>query len=334
MGKRELLARALRHSGLDRLLSLTVRRWKGLLVFNYHRVGSPENSRFDHALWSASQEAFEQQVRFLKRNFQIARIADLDELVRRPHRQAVMITFDDGYRDNYELAFPVLRQLSVPATFFITSGFLDERRLAWWDEIAWMVHSSQRTELPAFEWHSTASPVHDSAAREQSIQRLLRSFKSIPTGAHEPFLQRLGELTGSGRCPAALASENWMTWEMVRELDRGGQDIGGHTVTHPVLARTDVTAQWDEIVQSKARIEAELGHDITAFSYPVGQPDSFTAETQRLLRESGYRWAFSFSGGFCSTADADEFNLPRVAVSPHLSPALFQATARLPWLFA
>lgn len=334
MGKRELLARALRHSGLDRLLSLTVSRWKGLLVFNYHRVGCPGNSCFDHALWSATQEQFEQQVRFLKRNFQIARIADLDDLIRRPHRPAVMITFDDGYRDNYELALPVLRQQAVPATFFITSGFLDERRLAWWDEIAWMVHSSQRTDLPPFEWHSTTSPLHDSAAREQSIQRLLRSFKSIPNCENEPFLQRLAELTGSGRCPASLASENWMTWEMVRELDRAGQDIGGHTVSHPVLARTDVTAQREEIVRSKARIETELGHEITAFSYPVGQPDSFTGETKRLLREAGYRWAFSFSGGFCSTAAADEFNLPRVAVSPHLSRALFQATARLPWLFA
>jgi peptidoglycan/xylan/chitin deacetylase (PgdA/CDA1 family) len=162
----------------------------------------------------------------------------------------------------------------------------------------------------------------------------LRQFKSLRTGETEPFLERLGEVTGSGRCPAEVAEGIWMTWEMVREMDRTGMDIGGHTVTHPVLANAPAEVQRYEILESKRRIEAELGHSITAFSYPVGQRDSFTPRTQEFLREAGYQWAFSFFGGFAPKPQFDCYNLPRVAVSPHVSPALFRSTARHPWLFA
>ena len=119
--------------------------WNGLLVLNYHRIGSPNGSLFDHDLWSATQDDFDEQVRLLAANFDVIGLDDLrpalDDLcagARRSwqSRRFVMITFDDGYRDNFELAFPVLESHGVPGVFFITSGFLDSGRLAWWDEIA------------------------------------------------------------------------------------------------------------------------------------------------------------------------------------------------------
>lgn len=334
MGKRELLASGLDRTGLGELI-FRIARWRGLLVFNYHRIGDPAHSLVDHALWSASQEEFDRQVAFLKHHCDVVGVSDLDGALNRRKARAVLITFDDGYRDNFDLAYPVLRAHGTPAVFFIASGFLDHRVLAWWDEIAWMVHSSSRELLRwngaigREEWHLSGPE-----ERERVIQRLLRQYKSLNTDETQPFLERLAAETGSGRCPADVADGIWMTWDMVREMDQNGMDIGGHTVNHPVLANAPTEVQRREIRESKRRIETELGHPITAFSYPVGQRDSFTPQTKELLREAGYQWAFSFFGGFAPAPRFDCYDLPRVAVSPLISPVLFRSTARHPWLFA
>jgi len=333
MGKREFLATTLERTGLGAVLSRTVCRWNGLLVFNYHRVGDGSNSLFDRGIYSATQEEFDRQVRFLNTHFDVVNVADLDHLM--DHRgRAVMITFDDGYRDNYEFAFPVLRQHNVPATFFLTSGFLDSAPIAWWDEIAWMIHSAKKKWLFAIPPLSELLPLSSPQDREDAIVRILQTYKTLPADQTETFLNDLALRTGAGRAPRDLAQELWMSWDMAREMDHSGMDIGGHTVSHPVLSQSTVTAQRDEIFESKARIEEMLGHPITAFSYPVGQQDSFTDGTQDLLREAGYRWAFSFSGGFAMPGKVNQLNVPRVAVAPHISHELFQSTARLPWLFA
>lgn len=333
MSKREFFARTLEKTGLGTLLSSTVCRWNGLLVFNYHRIGDPAHSPFDRALYSAGVEEFEQQVRFLRKNSDVVGIGDLDQVFHKPHR-AVLITFDDGYRDNYDLAFPVLKQENVPATFFVTSGFIDDRPISWWDEIAWMVRNCLHTELPDPTVEGEFLPLATPEDQETAIQKILRYYKDLPLSQTAPFLDELADTTGSGRCPTSLAQDVWMDWDMIREMDQAGMDIGGHTVTHPVLARASTEQQHQEIFDSKQRIETELGHSISAFSYPVGQPTSFTEVTKAILKDAGYQWAFSFSGGFSRIDHTDAFDLPRVAVSPFLSLNLFQATARFPAVFA
>ncbi len=333
MHKRELLATTLERTGIGAVLSSTVGRWYGLLVFNYHRIGGGSESCLDRGIFSATQDEFDRQVSFLKKQFDVVRISDLNELDR--HRQrAVMITFDDGYRDNYEAALPVLQRHNVSATFFLTSGFLDEGRISWWDEIAWMVHTARQKWLFPTKLIPELLSLSHPVERENTINRLLMAYKTLPTEKTEEFLNDLAARTGAGRAPSEITKDLWMSWEMVREMDKAGMDIGGHTVTHPVLARCTYLQQQEEILASKTRIESMIGHPITAFSYPVGQPDSFTGKTCDLLREAGYQWAFSFSGGYSQLGKADPLNVPRVAVAPHISQELFQSTARLPWLFA
>ena len=119
MNKRELLARTLDALGLSRVLGGVV-RWQGLLVFNYHRIGSPDQS-FDPEVWSATPEQFDAQVRFLSENYPVVGVSDLAAVKNDPAQQRVMITFDDGYRDNFELAFPILQRHGVRATFFLSA---------------------------------------------------------------------------------------------------------------------------------------------------------------------------------------------------------------------
>lgn len=329
--KKELLANVLRYSGAGRMLR-AVGSWRGVLALNYHRIGDPLATPFDRGVISGTAEQFETQLRTLARHCDIIGIKDLERAILDRRGRYALLTFDDGYRDNYAAAFPVLMSLRLPAVFFVTTGFLDDRRVAWWDDIAWMVRRGDAAVLPESRWTGAPIPI-DRPHGERAIHKLLSIYKQLPVGATEPFLQFVADTIGAGRCPAAEVESLWMTWEMVREMRRGGMDIGGHTVTHPVLARLTPEAQWQEIARSKQRIEAELDEPIDAFSYPVGQLDSFTPVTKDLLSRVGYRYGFSFHGGFSTAGQWDPYDIPRYPVSPELSVARLQALCTLPQVY-
>jgi peptidoglycan/xylan/chitin deacetylase (PgdA/CDA1 family) len=335
-GKREILAQALDRSGCNRLLRLAG-TWNGLLVLNYHRIGKPNGSLLDWDLWSADEETFDQQVRYLARNFDLIGLDDLQQVLQRPLESTinrfVMITFDDGYRDNFELAYPILRSHNATAAFFVTTGFIDRPMVPWWDEIAWMVRSSVKHGIDANIW--TIQPLEfDDPDRQAAIKSLLQIYKNLDGRETRRYLDFLAVATGSGRCPSELADELWMTWDMLREMQAGGMCFGTHTVNHPVLSSLSAEGQSMELCESRLRLETELGREITAMSYPIGSRQSFNRETRNSLIRHSYRWAFSYYGGFCRPDNYDALDLPRVAVETDVSIPAFHSVATLPQVFA
>jgi peptidoglycan/xylan/chitin deacetylase (PgdA/CDA1 family) len=301
-------------------------RWRGVVVLNYHRIGESAGQPWERTLWNGTAERLDEQLATLTRDAEVVGPGDLAELRRagRPGRR-VLLTFDDGYRDNHELAFPLLRRHEVRATFFVATGFLDRARAVWWDEIAWMVRHATRDALPE---GLALGPEEDA-----TIGTLVARYKQLQGEQTDRFLEDLAETTGAGRCGADQAAELWMTWDMVRELLDGGMDVGGHTVDHPILARLPVEQQAQEIAGCARRLQEELGRPMTWFAYPVGARDTFTADTKRLLREQGVQLAFSFYGGFASFAHWDPFDVPRLHVGPGHGPELLRAALWLPRLF-
>lgn len=343
INKRHLLKRTLSVTGGLRLLE-SVPVWNGLLVLNYHRIGSTGDSLFDHALWSATQDDFDAQVQLLASNFDVIGLEDLrsalDDLsasVRRPwqsHRFA-MITFDDGYLDNFDLALPVLETHSVPGVFFITSGFLDSGRLAWWDEIAWMVRTSPRNHVDLSQrWLSEPLSI-EADCRDASIQRLLRRYYRLDSTETDAFLDELAEATSAGRAPDGLGADLWMNWDNVRSMQSSGMSIGAHTVTHPVLSRLSADDQNLEVCESRLRLEHETGVPVSALSYPVGNREAFNDATRAALTQNGFDWAFSYYGGHVrGGSELDRFDIPRVAVESDVTLEDFRSCCALPHVFA
>ena len=337
-GKRQLLMDALEVTGGNRLLRLS-NPWTGLLVLNYHRIGTADGSLFDWDLWSASENAFEQQVKFLKQNFDLIGIDDLPHVYRRQvmsqgrNERFVMITFDDGYRDNYELAYPILKRHNATATFFLATGFLDQPRVPWWDEIAWVVQMSHQNGIPENDWTSDAVEF-DEPSRKNAITRLLRVYKAMPGDENEAYLGFLADATGSGRCPIEQANDLWMNWDMVAEMRNGGMCFGAHTVNHPVLSSLSADEQEIEIYESKLRIEHELSEEVTSLSYPVGSQDAFNTTTREILAKHGIRWAFTFHGGYSRFNELDALAIPRIAIESYVNKAAFRSTVVLPQVFA
>ncbi len=332
LSKRELLARTLDVTGCGHLLRMG-RSWNGVLILNYHRIGEPGDSLFDRNLWSASAEDFDRQIEFLSKNFELIGLSDLEHSLSQPLGRFVMVTFDDGYRDNFSIAFPILKSHGVSATFFISTGFIDRPSVPWWDELAWMTRTTSIGSLPANEWLPSSVSLSQ-LDRERAFGRFLAVYKSLGNELTGMYLDFLADALGTGRCPASLATDLWMTWDMLREMQAGGMTFGGHSVTHPILANQMADQQDWEVGECQRRLVAELGGPIDAFSYPNGKPESFNEFTRAALRAHGFRWAFAHAGGFCQPESFDRWALRRSPVESDIDLSQFRATATLPQIFS
>jgi peptidoglycan/xylan/chitin deacetylase (PgdA/CDA1 family) len=305
-------------SALDRPLLRRLWSWRGVLILNYHRIGDSTAADTDRSLWSATAERFDEQLAELPRFADVIGPDDLQDAVNSGRGRHVMLTFDDGYRDNFEVAYPLLRAHGLTATFFVTTGFLDQPRMAWWDELAWMVR------------HGDTPPDDPDAA----TRALTDHYKQLPASETERFLDQTAEATGAGRADAATGAREWMTWDMVRELRENGMSIGGHTVDHPILSSLPSAGQQREVRDCVARLEEELGEPTRLFAYPVGTRDAFTRETARVLRQARVRMAFSFYGGIQRPGEWQPMDIPRSHVGPWCDAAQMRALLSYPQLFA
>jgi len=308
-------------------------RWSGIVGLNYHRIGDGRGSIFDRGLYSATPEDFDQQVRWLKRNFDPIAPRDIDTVMRARPGRHVLVTFDDGYADNYLAAFPILKSHGVPGTFFVATGFVDDPAMPWWDEIAWMIRSSARTSVsvPGFVDEPV---VFDPPDRERAIRALLRVYKGLPSDRAPAYVEALAGALETGKPPPHVmdAKSLWMTWDMLREMVAGGMTIGGHTVNHPILARMSRDRQAEEISGCEQRLRDELGIPMHAFAYPVGSREAFNDDTRACLRAAGVKNAFSYYGGFRPRERWDAYDIPRIAVEQDTTFAEFRAAVMFPWL--
>jgi peptidoglycan/xylan/chitin deacetylase (PgdA/CDA1 family) len=324
------LAESVVGSALIRSL-LRLPLWRGALILGYHRILKSEaDTAFDPGVVSATPAGLDAQLQLITRHFDVVSPNVLEES--RTAGRRVVLTFDDGYRDNYELAFPVLRRYGVPATFFLATGFLDRPRVPWWDELAWMARTSPRQVLGGGAWLRRPIPLEGD--RRGAVDELVRTFKALPTTRTRGFLDFCGDAAGTGRCADSAGANLWMTWQMAAELRDAGMVIGGHTATHPVLARADEGTQRREIEECRRRLREELGAPMRYFAYPVGLPGSFDDTTQRILRRAGVRLAFSLHGGYLRPRRLDPYDVPRASVGITSDPSALRAALALPRLFA
>jgi peptidoglycan/xylan/chitin deacetylase (PgdA/CDA1 family) len=331
MTKIERAARVLSRSGAERVLR-RLPTWSGVLTFCFHRIGSRGDTAWERTIWDVTAEELDRRLTLIRHSADLIGPADLLGLEGIPRGRHVLLTFDDGYREWATAVLPVLRSHGVSAAFFLATGFIDRPRPPWWYELPWMVRHSPHQALPAGSWLETELRL-DGDRRDVAAEALLDLYKTLPGDRAEAFLDWVAEASGSGRCERSETKEDWLTWEMARELRDAGMEIGGHTVDHPVLARLPAEEQHRQILECGRRIEAELKRPMRMFSYPVGLPDSYGNEARAALREAGVSLAFGYHGGFARTGtDLARLDLPRVTGG--MEPEILKATLALPQRFA
>lgn len=330
--KRGLAARALEHTGLGSLLR-QVGAWRGLLVLCYHRIADRPEEVLDRGVWSATTAVLEEQIRVLKRVCDVIAPDDLPTALERRAGRLALLTFDDGYRDAYTMAFPVLRAQGVRALFFLITGVLDEPRAMCWDEIAWMVRRSAKTRVPPGP--DVPEPVvFDEPERERAIASLMRCRRGEPSRGCEIYLEYLAGATGSGRIPREQCADLWLTWDQVREMRAAGMAFGGHTHQHLMLCNLSPAHCREELSACAATLQRELGEPMTTFSYPFGTPEGCGSTARACLTEVGVRYAFSQCGGYLPAGRCDPLDIPRMAVERWMGPVRFRASLTVPRYFA
>ena len=278
---------ALQANGRLPKLSWRKRSQGAARIFYYHRVNDDRDPYFD----AISTEHFEIHMRYLARNYRVVSLAEAYRYLEggESTETVVAVTFDDGYRDNFECAYPILRRYGLPATIFLTTGHLDSGEPLWFEQLAEAIKNTTREhidleiDIPRRYWLRT---IEEKLASNGRIFSLLRGFDD--TSRRTWFAEILGLLGATGK---SERRGKMLAWDQVRTMNANGIDFGGHTVTHPFLSKlTPQQAEW-EVSECKRRIEEETQKPAGFFAYPNGREEDFAKSNKELLRKAGYRGA-------------------------------------------
>lgn len=226
-------------------------------------------------------------------------------------RCRVLITFDDGYLDNYTVAFPILRSHGVQGVFFLATGMVGSCQVPWWDHIAYLVKTARRRAF-SLRYPTSLAVDIDRKGLAESLQAILKLYKRPENADPARFIRELAEETRGDDPPATL--RRFLSWDEAREMIRGGMAIGSHTHSHHVLSQLEPARQLEELSRSRAILKEQLGIEADALAYPVGAKASFTGQTQALARDAGYRAAFSFYGGTNLPGKIAPYNVKRIGI--------------------
>lgn len=304
------------HQKLPRLAAGLVRsigdaiapRAKGqgrLCIVNYHRILDQPDPLLESEPSSAT---FEWQVALLRECFNVLPLAEaVDALAReRMPPRAVAITFDDGYRSTHDLALPILKKFDIPATVFVTTGHIDDEGSMWNDVILEAIRRLPDTPMDLRELDLGVYPMHSAADRKQTAALLTECCKYLPPHARSALTAKLQALARND-----LRQELMLTADMIRALSAGRVEIGGHTVTHPILTRIDDDSARREIADNKQQLEAIVGKPVTLFAYPNGKRGTdYDQRHVQMVREAGYQAAFTTAPG-AATQHNDRYEFPR-----------------------
>lgn len=290
-------------------------RGRGLiLTFHHVRPGAP-GAYAPNALLAITPDFLDRTLAMVRRRgFEIIGLDALPERLAGGGRPFVVLTFDDGYRDNAAHAAPILRRHGAPWTLFVTSDFADGRGRLWWLELEVAIGRLDRVRVPEA---GLDLPARDAAGKSSAFEAVYRALRA---GPEERLLAVIADLCAqAGFAPGRMAGDLCLGWSDLRDLGRDPLvTFGAHTIGHPMLAKHGAAAARREIGEGRARIAAELGRPVTHLSYPVGDPTSAGPRDFALARELGFATAVTTRPGHLFGPHADHLHaLPRVSVNGH-----------------
>ncbi len=271
------------------------------------------------------ERTFGELLDYLQRKFQVISLADFLNTQTdgaRYHKPTCLLTFDDGWRDNYTTALPLLSERRVPAVVFLITGMIGTSEVFWVERLnqAWQPFPRRmeiRTELLSLGVPETCTT---------DIANLVEHLKHMPAARRNQILSRV--------CPenhAAQSSEavdGMASWDEVRIMSQSGVQFGAHTATHPLLVYEEDSVVQRELLESKLAVEAKLGTEVRAFAYPNGNWDR---RVRSFVEQAGYQCAFTTERGWHGPLD-DPYSISRIMIhegvvtgrTGRFSPAMFE----------
>ena len=305
---RVFIAACFYYSGLVKLAYWWIRRsGQRLIILNYHRATGGDLHR---------------QMLYLHRHYRILHLEEALEELYTPHeekrvadrRMPLVLTFDDGYHDNYTYGFALASELQVPITIFLIPGYIESGDYFWWLEGKRLARRSQVSEVTIEGRTYYLGSSREQRAMAQAIDTRLRHARSI--AEREAFLATVRKAFATlSNVTVEEEAVLPLTWEEVYKMEEGGWvSFGAHTMHHPILAYlTGPQEVQREVGECRTKLEKQLGHPVRIFAYPVGQLQHIGADVLHAVRQAGYDWALTTRYGF-NTPHSDPHLLRRIEV--------------------
>lgn len=268
---KQALCAVLYYSGLIALIA----RWcppRTPIILAAHRVTADDDPFFP----GIPRRRFAAEVRHLARHYHVRPLTEVVEAIvsgRPLRRGTVAITLDDGFADNFELAWPILKKHGVPATVFLVTDSVEHGQLPWPDRLAYVLRATTRPSLELRRPVARTWSLGSRAARLEALDALLPLLKSCSTETRRDALDDIEAALGVGPDRGAM-----LTWAQCRAMATGGITFGTHTQSHPILPRTEAVEVKREIAESTAAIEARLGAPVRYLAYPNDEWSPAAAE--------------------------------------------------------
>ena len=245
----------------------------------------------------------------------------------------MIVSFDDGYDDNYLNAFPVLRSLEIPATIFVSTGYIGSGKPFWFDLVAHILYHAPNGSLTVKALGIALSLDTGVDSRRIAASRLVGALKRVSNAQRLDILDWFEREHGDAMKSGDFRLSHPLDWDQIREMSAAGIEFGSHTVSHPILSRLDDEELRQELTQSRLRLEQELGKPAPVLAYPVGGPEEFNEKVVQAATAAGYRLGVCYMPGVNRLGDVDRFRLRRQHVERYTSNAYFSGLLSLPEIF-
>ncbi|MEQ1603583.1 MAG: polysaccharide deacetylase family protein [Pyrinomonadaceae bacterium] len=289
-------------------------------ILMYHRFSESEE------FGKTSRKAFETHLKYLTRHYKIISLtdavrylADGEEL---PNRTAVL-TIDDGYRDFYDVAFPILREFDLPATIYVVTGFLDRTCWIWTDKARYLLTETKLDRLSFTIGERFFDEIlGDTDSRLALAGKINSELKKLSDSEKDRVLNELANSLSVHLDETPPSAFGPITWDQAREMAAAGIEIGSHTVNHPILTNVDADALTEELSVSRTVLEGQLQTDNLHFCYPNG---NVSQRERDAAENAAYASAVTTKIRICERSD-DRFLLPRIDAEPEIE-RLIQSTS-------
>jgi peptidoglycan/xylan/chitin deacetylase (PgdA/CDA1 family) len=284
---------------------------KRLTIVMYHRFSDVhEPFKLHHTIFDMHLRFFKSKYNIISFNTLIASFRKKTPLPRNP----LIITIDDGYYDNFSIAYPLLKKYAAPATIFLATDFVSENQWLWPNKLEFILKKSLKPNFTLTLGKSPQQFSVDNFSSWHKTQLALFNYLRHRGDEKDQFLIDLAKYLHVELPDKTTSEFKSLDWSHIIEMHQHNISFGSHTCSHPILSSIDRKDQHNEIFQSKHEIEYKLGNKINVFCYPNGQPQDYNQEVINAVNKAGYQLAVTTVNGNNLLPIAHPFELKRKGV--------------------
>jgi len=295
-----------------------------IIILMYHRIFDNINYKIDvDADYLITPEEFEKQIKYISEKYNVIAFDEFIEYCQNKSKlpkNSVIITFDDGYKDCYTIAHPILLKYNVSAMFFIATDYINSDKIYWWDKVAYALNNTNLTSfsVPELGAYNLENPVKRLEAK-RNICKKLRQFNEQQKNEIINEIEQILKFEFD-----EINKDLFLNWEEINDMSKNGMDFGAHTCSHAILTRVPNEQAKYEIRNSKSVIEANINKKINVFSYPSGTINDFDDSIKEYVKYIGFRAAVSTIYGINKlNNETDFYSLKRLDIINSVNIYLF-----------